>query len=173
MRQFLLEERAQPVVQIGRGNGGTVFGQNSGTREMKDAAGLPAVALAAEHYNRIVRLLEHKIPVQLEFDIKTSLYENSLDSLNIVGEIPRGKKKDEVVLIGAHFNSWQGGTGATDNAAVSAVACEVMRILKSLDLKMDRWVRIGLWSGEESGHAFCRSGEHEAAAGARKTRCLL
>ncbi|MEO8131547.1 MAG: M20/M25/M40 family metallo-hydrolase, partial [Bryobacteraceae bacterium] len=151
VRQFLLEEQALLVVQIGRGDGGTVFGQNSGTREMTDAVGLPTVALTAEHYNRIVRLLDHKIPVKLEFDIKTSLYENSLDSLNIVGEIPGGKKKDEVVMIGAHFDSWQGGTGATDNAAGSAVAIEVMRILKSLNLKMDRTVRIGLWSGEESG----------------------
>lgn len=151
VRQFLLEEQALFVVQIGRGDGGTVFGQNSGTREMKDAVGLPAVALTAEHYNRIVRLLDHKIPVKLEFDIKTSLYEDSLDSLNIVGEIPGGKKKEEVVMIGAHFDSWQGGTGATDNAAGSAVAIEVMRILKSLNVKMDRTVRIGLWSGEESG----------------------
>ena len=151
VRQFLLEEQALVVLQIGRGDGGTVFGQNSGTREMKDAVGLPAAALAAEHYNRIVRLLDHKIPVKLEFDIKTSLYEDSLDSLNIVGEIPGGKKKDEVVMIGAHFDSWQGGTGATDNAAGSAVAIEVMRILKSLNVKMDRTVRIGLWSGEESG----------------------
>ncbi len=151
VRQFLLEEQALFVVQIGRGDGGTVFGQNSGTREMKDAIGLPTVALTAEHYNRIVRLLDHKIPVKLEFDIKTTVYEDSLDSLNIVGEIPGGKKKDEVVMIGAHFDSWQGGTGATDNAAGSAVAIEVMRILKSLNVKMDRTVRIGLWSGEESG----------------------
>jgi len=70
--------------------------------------------------------------------------------LNIVGEIPGGKKKDEVVMIGAHFDSWQGGTGATDNGAGSAVAIEVMRILKSLNVKMDRTVRIGLWSGEEA-----------------------
>ena len=151
VRQFLLDELALFVVQIGRGDGGTVFGQNSGTREMKDAVGLPTVALTAEHYNRIVRLLDHKIPVKLEFDIKTTVYEDSLDSLNIVGEIPGGKKKDEVVMIGAHFDSWQGGTGATDNAAGSAVAIEVMRILKSLNVKMDRTVRIGLWSGEESG----------------------
>ena len=151
VRQFLLDEQALFVVQIGRGDGGTVFGQSSGTREMKDAVGLPTVALTAEHYNRIVRLLDHKIPVKLEFDIKTTLYENSLDSLNIVGEIPGGRKKDEVVMIGAHFDSWQGGTGATDNGAGSAVAIEVMRILKSLNIKMDRTVRIGLWSGEESG----------------------
>jgi carboxypeptidase Q len=151
VRQFLIDEQVLVVVQIGRGDGGTVFGQASGTREMKDAVAMPTVSLTAEHYNRIVRLIDHKIPVKLEFDIKTTLYEDSLDSLNIVGEIPGGKKKDEVVMIGAHFDSWQGGTGATDNAAGSAVAIEVMRILKTLDVKMDRTVRIGLWSGEESG----------------------
>jgi len=71
--------------------------------------------------------------------------------LNIVGEIPGGAKKDEIVMIGAHFDSWHAGTGATDNGAGSAVMIEVMRILKALDLKLDRTVRIGLWSGEEEG----------------------
>ncbi len=151
VRQFLIEEQPSVVVQIGRGDGGTVFAQYAGTRVMKDAVALPTVALTAEHYNRIVRLIEHKIPVKLEFDIKTALYEDSLDSMNIIGEIPGVKKKDEIVMIGAHFDSWQGGTGATDNASGSAVAIEVMRILKTLDLKMDRTVRIALWSGEESG----------------------
>ncbi|HML16512.1 MAG TPA: M20/M25/M40 family metallo-hydrolase, partial [Bryobacteraceae bacterium] len=73
------------------------------------------------------------------------------DSLNTIGEIEGGSKKDEVVMLGAHFDSWQGGTGATDNGAGSAVMMEAMRILKTLNLKMDRTVRIGLWGGEEEG----------------------
>jgi hypothetical protein len=151
LREFLISEQPLVAVQIGRGDGGTIFGQSMGTREMKDAVAVASVVLSAEHYNRIVRLIEHKIPVRLEFDIKTAVYETALDSLNIIGEIPGGRKKDEVVMIGAHFDSWHGGTGATDNAAGSAVAIEVMRILKSLNVKMDRTVRIGLWSGEEVG----------------------
>ncbi len=150
-RQLLADEGAAMWVQIGRGDGGTVFAQFAGTREIKDPLSLPALALAAEHYNRIVRLLAMKIPVKVEFDIKTQVYEDSLDSFNIVGEIPGGKKKDELVMVGAHFDSWQGGTGATDNGAGSAVMMEVMRILSALHTEMDRTVRIVLWSGEESG----------------------
>src|SRR5262249_23638732 len=73
------------------------------------------------------------------------------DSWNVVAEIPGGRKKDELVMIGAHLDSWHGGTGATDNAAGSSVALEVMRVLKTLNLKMDRTVRMVLWSGEEEG----------------------
>ena len=77
--------------------------------------------------------------------------DRNADGLNIIGEIPGGDKKDEVVMIGAHFDSWHAGTGATDNGAGSAVMIEVMRILKALNLKLDRTVRIGLWGGEEEG----------------------
>jgi Zn-dependent M28 family amino/carboxypeptidase len=68
--------------------------------------------------------------------------------VNVIGEIPGGRKRDEVVMIGAHLDSWHGGTGATDNAAGSAVMMEVMRILKTLNLPMDRTVRLALWSGK-------------------------
>ncbi len=74
-----------------------------------------------------------------------------LNANNIVAEIPGGAKEDEVVAIGAHFDSWHGGTGATDNGAGSAVMMEVMRVLSTLHVKMDRTVRIVLWSGEEQG----------------------
>jgi Zn-dependent M28 family amino/carboxypeptidase len=74
-----------------------------------------------------------------------------VDGLNIIGEIPGGAKKDEIVMVGAHFDSWASGTGATDNGAGSAVMIEAMRILKVLNLKLDRTVRIGLWGGEEEG----------------------
>jgi Zn-dependent M28 family amino/carboxypeptidase len=74
-----------------------------------------------------------------------------MDGLNIIGEIPGGDRKDEIVMVGAHFDSWHSGTGATDNGAGSAVMIEVMRILKALNFKLDRTVRIGLWGGEEQG----------------------
>src|SRR6202044_2376566 len=76
---------------------------------------------------------------------------NDTEAFNVVGEIPGTTKPNELVMVGGHFDSWHMGTGATDNAAGSAVAMEVMRILKSLNLKMDRTVRLGLWSGEEEG----------------------
>jgi Zn-dependent M28 family amino/carboxypeptidase len=85
-----------------------------------------------------------QLDVQTDFDERT-------DSVNVIGQIDGGRKKDEVVMIGAHLDSWQGGTGATDNAAGCSVMLEVMRILKVLNLKLDRSVRIGLWGGEEEG----------------------
>jgi len=142
----------------GRSEGGTVFGQG-GQREPKNAPVPPIVVLTPEHFNRIARLIEHKIPVKLEFDIQTNFDERT-DSVNVIGQIDGGRKKDEIIMIGAHLDSWQGGTGATDNAAGSAVMVEVMRILKTLNLKLDRSVRIGLWSGEEEGllgsHAYVK-----------------
>ena len=83
----------------------------------------------------------------------------------MIGDIEGGRKKDEVVMIGAHLDGWQGGTGATDNAAGSAVMIEVMRILKTLNLRLDRSVRLGLWSGEEQGILGSRAyvAEHFAA----------
>ena len=74
-----------------------------------------------------------------------------MDAYNVTAELPGDAKKDEVVMIGAHLDSWHSGTGATDNAAGSAVMIEVMRILKTLNLKLDRTVRIALWTGEEEG----------------------
>jgi len=107
--------------------------------------------LTPEHYNRVLRLLDNKIPVKLEFDIQAKFLDDRTDSVNVIGEISGGRKRDEVVMIGAHLDSWQGGTGATDNAAGCAVMIEVLRILKTLDLPMDRTVRMALWGGEEEG----------------------
>jgi Zn-dependent M28 family amino/carboxypeptidase len=111
----------------------------------------PTFVVTAEQYNRIARLVEHKNPVRVRLNLKATISDRDVDGLNIVGELPGGDKKDEIVMIGAHFDSWHSGTGATDNGAGSAVMIEVMRILKALDLKLDRTVRIGLWGGEEQG----------------------
>jgi carboxypeptidase Q len=84
--------------------------------------------------------------------LKARTSDADVESYNIIAEIPgSGPRKDEVVMLGAHFDSWHSGTGATDNGAGSAVMMEVVRILKALNLKMDRTVRIGLWGGEEEG----------------------
>jgi carboxypeptidase Q len=148
---FLREEQPAVVVRGagGRSEGGTVFGQG-GQPDPKQAPVPPIVALTPEHYNRLSRLLNHKIPVRVEIDIETH-EDDRMDSVNVVGQIDGGRKKDEIVMIGAHLDSWQGGTGATDNGAGSAVMIEAMRILKTLNLKLDRSVRIALWSGEEQG----------------------
>ena len=139
------------VTASGRGESGTVFASNGSSRTGDPTKNLPSVAITAENYNRIARLLEHQVPVKLSFDIKTVFDTSNTDSFNVVAEIPGATKPNEIVMVGGHFDSWHMGTGATDNAAGSAVAMEVMRILKSLNLKMDRTVRLALWGGEEEG----------------------
>ena len=150
--QFLKDEGAVLVLSESRGDGGTVFAQSGGPYDPKKPVALPAVALMPEQYNRIARLMDHKIPVKLEFNIENEIDESHPDCFNIIGEIPgSGKHKDEIVMLGAHFDSWHGGTGATDNGAGSAVMMEAVRVLKAVNLPLDRTVRIALWGGEEEG----------------------
>jgi carboxypeptidase Q len=150
--QFLKDEGAVLLLSYGfNGDGGTVFAASGGTYDPKKPVALASVALTPEHYNRIARLMAHNIPVKLAFNIQNQFYDDNQDSVNVIAEIPGGKKKDEIVMLGAHLDSWHGGTGATDNAAGSAVMMEAIRILKALNLPMDRTVRMGLWGGEEEG----------------------
>ena len=109
------------------------------------------LVIAAEHYNRLFRTSERKIPVSLEMDVDNRFYDDDLDSFNIVGEIRGTDLAHEVVMMSTHSDSWHSATGATDNAAGSAVMLEAMRILKASEVKMRRTVRIALWTGEEQG----------------------
>lgn len=150
LRSFMKDEGVLLTLQASaRGESGTLFG--GGAPNRMDTTNLPQVSITAENYNRIARLLEHNVPVKLQFDIKTQFDTSNTDSFNVIAEIPGTTKPKELVMVGGHFDSWHYGTGATDNAAGSAIAMEVMRILKSLNLKMDRTVRMGLWGGEEEG----------------------
>ena len=130
---------------------GLVFAQAAGSYDAKDPLAPPTFVLSREQYNRILRLLDKKLPVKLRVNLQAETSDRNVDSYNLVGEIPGGARKEELIMIGAHLDSWHSGTGATDNAAGSAVMIEVMRILKALNLKLDRTVRIALWSGEEQG----------------------
>ena len=109
------------------------------------------ISLAPEPYDRLCRLAEKKIPAKVELEMEARFYDDAPDGTNVVAEIPGGAKKGEVVMLGAHLDSWHSGTGATDNAAGSAVVLEAMRILKTLGLPMRRTVRLALWTGEEQG----------------------
>jgi hypothetical protein len=158
IQRFLRGEKPALVIQVSNnGDGGTFFGggANRGVADFNGESvdpttNPPTIVMAAEHYNRIARLVEHEIPVKLQFEIKAS-FDDNVDSFNVIAEIPGGAKKDELVMVGGHFDSWHYGTGATDNAAGSSIAMEVMRVLKQADLKMDRTVRMALWGGEEQG----------------------
>lgn len=133
------------------GDGGTVFADQAGWYDAKYPSPLPTMAITPEHYNRMARLMEKKVPVKVEFEVAAEISDKDVSPTNVVAEIPGGSKKDELVIVGAHLDSWVGGTGATDNAAGSAVVLEIARVLKALNLKMDRTVRFILWSGEEQG----------------------
>jgi len=162
---MLQEEGAALVIEPGRGDGGTLFVQSANLAYPQDTPAdkrknvrdkdatmvVPQVVVAVEHYNRIIRMLQRGAAVQLEFNVASKFYDQDLMSYNVVAEIPGTDLKDEVVMLGAHFDSWHTGTGATDNAAGSAVCMEAVRILQSLGLKPRRTIRIGLWSGEEEG----------------------
>jgi Zn-dependent M28 family amino/carboxypeptidase len=140
------------VISTGyRGDGGTVFASTGGSRETKDPVPPPSIVLTPEHYNRMTRLLEKKVPVKIEVETRATFHTETQDAFNVIAEIPGGTKKEEVVMLGGHLDSWHGGTGATDNAAGCSVAIEAMRILKTLNITPLRTVRMGLWSGEEQG----------------------
>ena len=150
--QFFLDEGVLALIQDDqRARDGLVFSEAAGPYNPKGNIAVSSFIVTSEHYNRIARLLEKKAKVELAVTLKARASEADVDSYNVIAEIPGGSKKDEIVMLGAHFDSWHSGTGATDNGAGSAVMMEVVRILKALDLKMDRTVRIALWSGEEQG----------------------
>ena len=152
VNRFLAQEGVvAAIVPSYNADAGTVFGEAAGTYKSDQPMAEPRIALTIEHYNRITRLLDKKVPVKLELEVRSTSEGATGDGLNIIANIPGSSKPDEIVMIGAHFDSWIGGTGATDNGTGSAVMIEVMRILKTLHLKLDRTVRIGLWSGEEQG----------------------
>ena len=103
------------------------------------------------------RLLKHNIGVEMEIEILNKFYE-SQKVYNVIGEIPGTDKllKDEIVLLGAHLDSWHGGTGAADNASGCIVMVEALRILKALGISPRRTIRVALWGGEEQGYLGSR-----------------
>lgn len=138
-----------------RVDGGTVFVGAAGSRD-PNAAPVPVqITLAVEHYNRMIRILQKGVPVKVEIDLRVKFHDEGAtpNGFNIVAEIPGTdpKLKDEIVLIGGHFDSWHSGTGATDNATGSAAMLEALRILKTLGVQPRRTIRIGLWGAEEQG----------------------
>ena len=121
-----------------------------GNRAADPATTLPSIAIAAEYYGRIARMLAKNIPVTLEADIRNTFHPNP-PVFNIVGELPGTDKADEIVMLGGHFDTWHAATGAADNGVGVAAMMEAMRILKASGVKLRRTVRIGLWGGEEQG----------------------
>jgi carboxypeptidase Q len=153
LNQFYSDEKVLAVIDHSRGTsgGGTVFVQSGGSYKPGETTTVPQLTLASEHWTRIARLLQQKKDVTLELNVINTFYDDDLMQYDTIAEIPGTDKKDEVVMLGAHLDSWHAGTGATDNGAGTIVMMEAVRILKAIGIMPRRTIRIGLWSGEEEG----------------------
>jgi hypothetical protein len=170
VRLALAEGAALVVDNSARGSGGTVMvaaamvvpppaqpGQPrpSSSPQLKASEPyiVPQMTMATEDYNRIVRMIQLGVTPTMSVDIQAQYHDDDLMGYNTVAEIPGTDPvlKDEIVMLGGHLDSWHSATGATDNAAGSAVAMEAMRIIIASGLKPRRTIRVGLWSGEELG----------------------
>ncbi|MEN0055108.1 MAG: M20/M25/M40 family metallo-hydrolase [Mucilaginibacter sp.] len=152
-RAFLYDEKVALILSQARGTDGTVFTTNGASYADTAKAVAPELETSSEDYQRILRLAKAGQKVELEADIKTQFLTNDLQGYDVVAEIPGTDKKlkDQVIMIGGHLDSWHAATGATDNAAGSAVMMEAVRILKAINFKPKRTIRIALWSSEEQG----------------------
>jgi hypothetical protein len=149
LNQVLRQEGPGVVLRTSMGMHGTMFvlGRDNG------ANALPSIVLAAEHYNLIARMTQLGVPVKLRVNLQTKFYEQDKNSYNVIAELPGTDPalKEEVVMLGAHLDSWHSGTGASDNADGAAVAMEALRILKTIGVQPKRTIRVAIWSGEEEG----------------------
>ena len=109
------------------------------------------LVLAVEHYNRMIRILDKEIPVEMEIEVRTNFYKGDPNDYNVIAEIPGTDLAHEIVVLGGHLQSVSVGTGAIDNAAGSTTAIEAMRILKAIGVKPRRTIRMGLWGGHDGG----------------------
>ena len=151
LNEFLEEEKAAATVVISSRDYGILRVGGAGSRQPDESAGVPSVAMAAESYNWVLRLLEHDTPVELEIEVAAQFHDDDLMAYNTLAEIPGADKAEKIVMVGAHLDSWHAGTGSNDNGAGSAVAMEAVRILRALGVEPRRTIRIGLWTGEEQG----------------------
>jgi hypothetical protein len=155
LKEMAVSEGAIAIFSSGtvRSHDGTIFAQGGGVYKATDPPNFLDIVLGIEDFNTILRLAKAGVPVKMDVDVKTKFQTKDLNGYNVIAEIPGTDPilKDEVVMIGAHLDSWQTATGATDNASGSSVMLEAMRILKTLGIQPKRTIRIGLWSGEEEG----------------------
>jgi carboxypeptidase Q len=147
VNKAIFETGAAAILRPNRGEHGTLFvlGRDNG-----DAA-MPSMILSAEHYNMLVRMLQLGLKPKVRVNIQAKFQTDDKNGYNIIADLPGTDKKQEIVMIGAHLDSWHAGTGAADNADGAAVALEAMRILKAIGVQPRRTIRLGVWNGEEEG----------------------
>jgi len=149
---FFVEEGALASISISSWDNGIIRVAGGGSRKAGEPVGIPELAMISEHFNPLVRALEAKHVVRLRVDVAARFTDDTdQPGYNTLGEIRGSSRADEIVMLGAHLDSWHSGTGAADNAAGVAVMMEAMRILKAVGAKPKRTIRVALWSGEEQG----------------------
>jgi carboxypeptidase Q len=150
---FLLEEGVGLRLTGTRGSFGTVFHTRAGSYSKEVKPSIPEIEIASEHHGRIYRLLKNGKKVQIEAEVEVEWLDDDYNGYNVLAEIPGTDKtlKPEIVMLGAHLDSWHAGTGANDNASGVAVMMEAIRILKTLDFQPKRTIRIAIWGEEEQG----------------------
>ena len=175
--QAVREAGAGAVIRSSAGEHGTMFVLGRDQRENA----VPSIILSAEHYNMVARMVERGVPVKMRVNLQTRYLTSDTNSYNVLADLPGSDPvlKDEIVLVGAHLDSWHSATGATDNADGSAVVLEAMRILKTLGITPRRTIRAGLWGAEEQGLLGARAhvrmhyaGDSNAAARAKLSMYL-
>ncbi len=150
--EFVQDEGAAAVLARSSRSYGIIRGGGSGPgRDPDNPYPTPEIVISPEQYGQIYRNVEHGVPVEIELNVQNRFFEDDVRAYNTLADIPGTDLADEFVMTGAHLDSWHMGTGATDNAAGSVVMMEAMRILKTLDVRPRRTIRIALWSGEEQG----------------------
>jgi len=147
--QFLVDNGAQVRVNDAGRAHGIIIAQQNGTYDWTRA--VPTLVMRNEDYGRITRIIADGTPVTLKIDIQNKEYPEGTTAYNAIGEIPGTDKKDEIVMLGGHYDSWHDATGATDNGIGSSMMLEAARILAALRVKPRRTIRVALWSGEEEG----------------------
>lgn len=153
LNQFLVDEGVVATVGISSWDNGIVRVMGGGSRKGTESDGVPAFVMIAEHYNTVMRALDRKQAVRLRLhsDARFTTGQSGA-GYNVIAEIPgSGPQRDQIVMIGAHLDSWHAGSGANDNGAGVATMLEAMRILKAVGARPNRTIRIGLWTGEEQG----------------------
>ncbi|HEY6322760.1 MAG TPA: M20/M25/M40 family metallo-hydrolase [Thermoanaerobaculia bacterium] len=151
VRRFLVEEKALASIEVSPLPWGLIRVMGGGPYKEGDDPAVTGLVMAAEPYNRLVRLLDAGQRVELAIDVQARTWDDDPMAYNTIAEIPGSDPRGEVVMTGAHLDSWHAGTGATDNAAGCAVAMEAVRILSALHLEPRRTIRVALWTGEEEG----------------------
>ncbi len=154
---FYVEEGVAAVLESRSGWPGAVrgFARPGAKVDMWDRdatlTSVPIIAVTPEHYNRMYRILERGIPVTIEAEVRNVHGPGAREARNVIGEIPGTDLAHEVVMLGAHFDTWHASPNASDNTSGTAVMLEAMRILKAVGVQPRRTIRIALWSGEEQG----------------------